>query len=308
MLPIDIQTPGQLLSAAIAVESESIKHYADMAARMQYYGKKETVELFERLARESLQRKDQIVEWAELEGIELTELAEKVVWEDPLMPTTYDAEARDPYRSTPYKTLAYAAHNADRAFHLYIHIAAMTEDQQTETYAKTLANDALNRSRLLQSRRRRAYHTEHRGLWQQQLDSALDVKSIADFYATAASVEQRLVELLIAMGHHYEELTHIAHQSGKTAERCKQKLANAESPSATPAPAYDMATIGENLHHDTLIIFTESERAFNFYDTIMAHAYDEEIMLAAQSLSESALLRLEAIRDMQHKRGIQPAA
>jgi rubrerythrin len=174
MLPIDIQTPGQLLSAAIAVESESIKHYADMAARMQYYGKKETVELFERLARESLQRKDQIVEWAELEGIELTELAEKVVWEDPLMPTTYDAEARDPYRSTPYKTLAYAAHNADRAFHLYIHIAAMTEDQQTETYAKTLANDALNRSRLLQSRRRRAYHTEHRGLWQQQLDLKKD--------------------------------------------------------------------------------------------------------------------------------------
>lgn len=308
MLPIDIQAPGQLLSAAIAVESAAIKHYNDMAARMQHYGKAETAELFERLARESLERKAQIMEWAELEGIALVELDEELVWEDPLMPKTYDAEARDPYRSTPYKALAYAAHNTDRAFHLYTHIAALTEDPQTERYADTLANDALNRSRLLQSRRRRAYHTEHRGPWQKQLDAALNLKTVSQMYAIAASIEQRLVELLTAMGQHYDELLQIAEQSRNTVERCQEQLAGGEESPAAPAPPYSMETLGEDLHHDALLIFTECERAFNFYDTIMSHAYDEDIMLAAQALSEAALQRLEAIRDIQHKRGIQPAA
>lgn len=49
------------------------------------------------------------------------------------------------------------------------------------------------------------------------------------------------------------------------------------------------------------MIFTESERSFNFYDTVMGHAYDEAIMLEAQRLSESALARMEAIREMQRK-------
>jgi len=308
MLPIDVQVPGQLFSAAIAIESAATKHYTDMAARMQYYGKTETVELFERLARESLQRKDQITEWAELEDIALLELDEEVIWEDPLMPKTYDAEARDPYRSTPYKALAYAAHNTDRAFHMYTHIAAMTEDPQTERYADVLANDALNRSRLLQSRRRRAYHAEHRGPWQKQLDAALSLKTVTEMYAIAASIEHRLVELLTAMGQHYEELLQVAEQSQKTVELCQAKLAGADESPAAPAPPYSMDNLGEHLHHDALLIFTECERAFNFYDTVMSHAYDEDIMLAAQALSEAALQRLEAISDMQHKRGVMPAA
>jgi hypothetical protein len=69
-----------------------------------------------------------------------------------------------------------------------------------------------------------------------------------------------------------------------------------------------MDIIGEKLQEDALLLFTESERAFNFYDTVMSHAYDEDIMLVAQKLSESALARLEAIREMQRQHGIQPAA
>jgi hypothetical protein len=57
-----------------------------------------------------------------------------------------------------------------------------------------------------------------------------------------------------------------------------------------------------------LMLFAKCERAFNFYDTVTAHAYDETIMLEAQHLSESSLSRLEAIRQLQEKHGIEPVA
>jgi len=307
MLPTDINAPGQLLSTAIAIEREAIKHYGDMAVRMRRYGNNESVSLFERLSEESREREQTIAEWAELENIELAEIKEALVWEDPLMPKTYDAEARDPYRSTPYKALAYAAHNTDRAFNLYTHIAAIAEDPQTERYAQILAGDALNRSRLLQSRRRRAYHTEQRGPWQKQLDAALSLKTVGKLYAVAAGIEQRLTGLLVVMETHYDDLPPITEQSRQSAQQCLQKLDPGRSPIAVPEPPYNMDIIGEKLHEDALLLFTESERAFNFYDTVMSHAYDEDIMLVAQKLSESALARLEAIREMQRQHGIQPA-
>jgi rubrerythrin len=308
MLPTDIKSPGELLSTALAIERVAIGHYTDMAARMGNYGNHESVELFERLVCEGLEHENQLAEWAELEGIELTELSEAIAWEDPLMPTTYDAEARDPYRSTPYKALAYAAHNTDRAFHLYTHIQAITADPQTERYAEILANDALNRSRLLQSRRRRAYHNERRGPWQQQLDVALDLKTVTQLYAVSVSIQARLTELLTAMGEHYEDVLPIAEQSRRSMEYCKQQLTDTTKPIANPPTPYDLDKTGQNLHEDILLVFTESERAFNFYDAVLTHAYDEEIMLAAQDLSAAAIQRMEEIREVQRNHGIQPAA
>ena len=307
MLPIDIQSPGQLLGIAIALAREAVRHYGDMAARMRHYGNTESVELFERLENESRERENQFVELAQLEDIELVDMNEPITWEDPLMPTTYDAQARDPYRSTPYKALAYAAHNTDRAFHLYTHISATTTDAQTEHYAKILAGDALNRSRLLQSRRRRAYHTEQRGPWQKQLDAALSLKTATELYAVSAGIEQRLTDLLTTMAEHYEDLLPIANHSHKIVEQCQLHLSDDTPSTVTPPPPYNMDHIGSDLHQDILLIFTESERAFSFYDAVMSHAFEEDIMLIAQELSESALLRLEAIREVQQKHGIQPA-
>jgi rubrerythrin len=308
VLPADIQSPGQLLATALAVEREAVKHYGDMAARMRHYGNHEAVELFERLVSEGRERESQIAEWAKLERIEPIEHPEPVTWEDPLMPTTYDAEARDPYRSTPYKALAYAAHNADRAFRLYAHISATAKDPQTEQYAKILAGDALNRARLLKSRRRRAYHAEHRDLKQRQLDDALSLKTLTELHEVSASIESRLADLLTAMAKHYEDLASVAEQSRETLARCRQHLVTAGAPVVETDDQCATENIGKDLQQDVLMIFAESERAFNFYDTVMAHAYDEAIMLEAQHLSESSLARLEAIRRLQRKRGLAPTA
>jgi rubrerythrin len=308
MQPTDIQSPGQLLTTALTVEQTATRHYADIATRMRHYGNHETVELFERLAREGRERESRIAEWMELESIEPVEHTDPSTWEDEQVPTTYDAEARDPYRSTPYKALAYAAHNTDRAFNLFTYISANAEDPQTERYARILARDTLNRARLLKSRRRRAYHAEHRGIRQRQLDTALRLKTLSELHTISASIESRLADLLTIMANHYADLTRVAQQSGATMERCRQNLIAAGAP-VTPSKArVKTENIGADLHQDMLMLFAECERAFNFYDTVMAHAYDETIMLEAQHLSESSLARLEAIRRLQQNHGIEPAA
>ena len=307
MLPTDIQSPGQLLGAALAVEREAIKHYTDMAERMRHYGNLDTVDLFHKLAGEGCEREKQIRDWTKLEGIELAEFTEPVTWEDPLMPNTYDAEARDPYRSTPYKALAYAAHNAERIFHLYTHIAGTTSDSQTESYATILAQDALAQSRLLQSRRRRAFHSEHRGERQRQLDTALGVTSLTELHALAAGIEESLTDLLTTMAKQYSQLAPVAAQSQETTARCHAHLIGAGVPAIEPDDPCDTRQLGNDLHRDMLVIFTVSERAFNFYDTVLAHAYDEDIMLEAQRLAKAALARLEAIRAVQETNEIEPA-
>ncbi len=308
MQPTDIKSPGQLLAAALAAERDANRHYADLAARMRHFGNQESTALFERLADEGREREQKILEWAELERVQMPEFTEPVAWEDPLMPTTYDAEARDPYRSTPYKALAYAAHNTDRAFHLYTHISATAGDPHTESYAKILAGDALNRSRLLQSRRRRAYHLEHRGERQRQLDTALRLKTLTELHAVAAGIEARLADLLGAMAEYYADLAPVAEQSRETAARCQAHLDKAGVAAVEPDDPCDTSNIAKDLHQDMLLIFTVSERAFNFYDTVMGHAYDEAIMLEAQYLSEAALTRMEAIREVQRRDGIEAPA
>jgi hypothetical protein len=308
MQPTDIQSPGQLLAAALVVERDAAQHYGDMAARMRKFENHEADALFQRLVDEGLEREKQLHEWVKLEGIDLPEYTEPVAWEDPLTQNTYDAEARDPYRSTPYKALAYAAHNTDRIFHLYTFISAHASDSQTKEYAKILAGDALSRTRLLTSRRRRAYHLEHRGVRQQQLDTALGLKSLTELFVVAASIEARLSGLLTAMAEHYEDLAEVAGQTRETVERCRQCLTAAGEPIVEPEAPYNIENVGGDLQQDILRIFAESERTFNFYDTVMAHAYDEDIMLEAQRLSESALVRLELIRDMQRNHGIESVA
>jgi hypothetical protein len=308
MRPIDIQSSGQLLGVARALESDAVSHYHDMATRMEHYGNEDAWAWFEQLERESRERVSKIQEWAELEGIELIAPGDAVIWEDPAGSTTYDAESRDPYRSSAYKALAYAGHNMDRSFNLYTNVAATTTDEQTERCADILANDALNRSRLLQTRRRRAYQNEQRGPWQQQLDAALQLRTSIELYAVAAAIERRLADLLATLAEHHEDLLHIAEHSEAAVEKCQQELSNGTVAEVAPPPPYNMENVGKDLHQDVLLIFTESERAFNFYDTVMVHARDEAIMLAAQQLSEAALTRLQAIHKVQHKHGISSDA
>ena len=79
---------------------------------------------------DEVQKHERLIEaWARAEGIALRADIGPVVWEDPQVATDYDSEATDPARSTPYRALAFAAHNEERAFRYYTHVAANAVDE-----------------------------------------------------------------------------------------------------------------------------------------------------------------------------------
>ena len=77
-------------------------------------------------------------------------------WE---VPETFGEEEAASHLLTPYRALALAVRNEDRAFALYSYIAADAPDEATRKLAEELAKDELEHAHLLR-RERTAYRTE----------------------------------------------------------------------------------------------------------------------------------------------------
>jgi ferritin len=138
MLNIDVQTAGDLMSIALYAEHEAVRRYIRLAEAMHSYGNQEAASLFERMVEEERQHEYLIEEWADLEGIQLRTDIGPIRWEDPGVPTDYDGEAIDPAHSTPYRALAFAVHNEERAFRFYVHVAATADDETVREYAASM--------------------------------------------------------------------------------------------------------------------------------------------------------------------------
>ena len=138
MLNIEVRTTSDLMSIALHAEHEAIRRYARLAEAMHRHGNQEAASMFERMVEEEQAHEDMIKEWAQLEGVELRTDIGPVTWEDPQVPNDYDSEAVDPEYSTPYRALAFAVHNEERAFHFYVYVAATTDDETVREHAETL--------------------------------------------------------------------------------------------------------------------------------------------------------------------------
>ena len=128
MLGTDIQSTAELVSIALAAEREAVQRYSELASQMRQYGNDEAGALFERMADEERAHEKQLAEWATLSELAIMTDVGPVRWEDPGVATIYDAEAKDPDRCTPYKALAFAVHNEERAFRFYSYVAANSKD------------------------------------------------------------------------------------------------------------------------------------------------------------------------------------
>ena len=203
MLSANVRSAAELMSIALCAEHEAVRRYTRLAADMHSYGNEEAASLFERMVDEEQEHERLIEAWARAEGIALRADIGPVVWEDPQVATDYDSEATDPARSTPYRALAFAAHNEERAFRYYTHVAANAVDESVREYAEILAREELGHAALLRSMRRRAWHTEREnGREEPHIDPAA-IHSLADLLAVAASMEQCLADTVSALSDDY---------------------------------------------------------------------------------------------------------
>lgn len=305
MLSTDVQSIGDLLSIALAAERMAVKRYTRLAEAMHEYGNQQAATLFERMIGEEQQHEDVILDWAKLEGVALRTDIGRIAWQDPQVRTDYDSEAIDPAHSTPYRALAFAVHNEERAFRFYAHVAASAEDDALRQFAENLAREELGHAALMRSMRRIAWRAEQQQVSEEpNVDPAI-IHSLADLLAVANSAEHCLGSYLSALAEHHPELEPANTLTQQMMASTEAELSNSGRPGGEAAGA--VAAIAEHKDRNSALcndpsallkrLYQDSDRCFAFYDAVTTNAEDEEVMLAALKLSESALQRIGLLRD-----------
>jgi len=305
MLTADVQTTSDLMSIALYAEHEAIRRYTRLAKSMQNQGNRETAALFRRMIEEEQEHERLIREWAELEGIQLRTDIGPVKWEDPQVATDYDSDAVDPAHSTPYRALAFAVHNEERAFHFYTHVAATAADENVREYAETLAREELGHAALLRAMRRRAWRAEKDTAHEEPDINPAIIHTLADLLAVADSAEHCLAENLDILVDSYPGLKKAGAAARSMRAAIGAQLNSVGKPGEEATRAIESIehykrTLGEKTDTPEALLQrlrADTDRCFAFYDTVVTQAKDESVMLVAQKLSESVLERMDLLRD-----------
>jgi rubrerythrin len=317
MLSTNVKTTGDLMSIALQAEREAIRRYSQLSTRMREAGNESAAALFDRMVIEEQVHERLLLEWMARESIDENPDIGPVNWSDPQVATTYDDEARNPHRSTPYKALAFAVHNEEIAFRYYTHVAAESDNEVVRKYAEILAREELGHAALLKAERRRAYHAERDT---GSAEPVLDPRAIhneADLLAAAIHIDRSLTDtmgmitadspqLLALVQETRQQINDNENALGSLAHNSKQLPGEDISINLEQLESYNaqMEKKSSSLDSNLQRLSFYCDRSFAFYDAIVENAADESIMLAAQKLTSAALDRIgvlqQALGDMHH--------
>ncbi len=317
MLSTNVKTTGDLMSIALQAEREAIRRYSQLSTRMREAGNEPAAALFDRMVIEEQEHERLLLEWMARESIDENPDIGPISWSDPQVATTYDDEARNPHRSTPYKALAFAVHNEEIAFRFYTHVAAESDNEVVCKYAEILAREELGHAALLRAERRRAYHAERDT---GSVEPVLDPRAIhneADLLAAAIHIDRSLADTMGMITADSPQLLSLARETkqqisdnenalGSLAHNSKQLPGEDVSINLEQLKSYNtqMENKSNSLDSNLQRLSFYCDRSFAFYDAIVESAADESIMLAAQKLTSAALDRIgvlqQALGDMHH--------
>ena len=128
---------------------------------MRRQNKGDLAEVFAQLAAAEREHVDSVTRWSQSRRGKAPDPA-LVRWE---APETFDAETATEIGTsrltTPYRALAMAVRNEERAFAFWSYVAAYSEDSEIKQAAEAMAHEELGHVSTLRKERRRAYHKEH---------------------------------------------------------------------------------------------------------------------------------------------------
>jgi len=308
MLSTNVKSIGDLMSIALQAEREAIRRYTYLATIMREGENESAAALFDRMVIEEQEHEHLLIEWMSQEGIKENANIGPISWKDPKVSTTYNDDACDSHYSSPYRALAFAVHNEEIAFSFYTHVAANSENETVRKYAEILAREELGHAALLRAERRLAYHKERdASLNEPRLDPNV-IHSETDLLVAAIHIDRYLVDQMNSIIASNPALDHLAkeiQQQIKHNEEALSKKLKANMP-----PSEDTNNNIEQLRkHNAFMekkfnkpdmqlqrLWSCSDRSFAFYDAIVDKTTDENILLAAQSLSSTALNRIGVLK------------
>ncbi|TGN90253.1 rubrerythrin family protein [Bradyrhizobium yuanmingense] len=151
----------ELFALAHAMEQEAAKKYDSLAEEMRVQGKDELADVFTRLAAAEREHVDSVRQWSQSRRGKVPDPA-MVRWEAPAaLPPEVAAEVKTSRLMTPYRALAMAVRNEERAFAFWSYLAAYSHDPEVKKASEAMAREELGHVATLRRERRRAYHHEH---------------------------------------------------------------------------------------------------------------------------------------------------
>ncbi|MDX3968324.1 MAG: ferritin family protein [Bradyrhizobium sp.] len=156
-----LQSLDELFALANAMEQEAATKYGELAEEMRRQDRADLLTVFSDLAAAEREHVDSVQRWSQSRRGKLPDPA-LVRWE---APETFDsdatAEIKDSNLMTPYRALAMAVRNEERAFAFWSYLAAYSKDPEIKKASEAMAKEELGHVATLRKERRRAYHREH---------------------------------------------------------------------------------------------------------------------------------------------------
>jgi rubrerythrin len=285
-----VQAPDMrhLVGIAAAIESEAIRRYATLAQEMERRGEHATANTFREMGEMEQRHRAAVDRWASALN-EPVPPEQNFVW---LLPAEIGAswdEVRHSSLLTPYRALAIAVTNEERAFAFYAYVAASARDARVAREAETMAREELAHAAELRVRRRQAYRREHPSA-PPPVDLAIE--TVAAFRSLERSLERNAAALHreIAMA-----LTQVGDPASAAlvdamARREAESSAADEQPSSSPRPFPEgVGGSPPALLHAAL---KPLERAGEIYEDLIAHAGSEELLRVEQVALKNLVERI----------------
>jgi len=284
----EVRTVEDLFTIATAMEHEAACRYGELAERLERQGDGSLTALFRRLEKEESGHEDGLGAWADRQGITPSPSLD-FRWDMPEIASEEDfAEAGGDFLATPWRVLAMAVRNEERAFAFYTNVAAKTSDAEVRRYAEAMAGEELNHVALLRLERRRAHRQEQElgGASAPPVEIPLEAEDLTR-YLRESSRETMA---------RWRSLARIAETAGdRTTAALFRLLVREETGDKEDGPA---ARLPERTIRDWL--HDEARHSEAMYDALMAaveKTRDEHVVARSQAAAQTELLRLALLRD-----------
>ena len=159
-----LRSLDELFALAYAMEQEAANQYAGLADDMTSQGRHDLAAVFTELAAAERDHVSGVTRWSQARLGKDPDPA-LVRWD---APETFDAQTATEMKAsrlmTPYRALAMAVRNEERAFAFWSYLAAYSHDPEIKKAAEAMAQEELGHVATLRKERRRAYHREHDGM------------------------------------------------------------------------------------------------------------------------------------------------
>jgi rubrerythrin len=272
-----LESLDELFALANAMEMEAANRYAGLAEDMRRQNKGALADVFAQLAAAEREHVDSVARWSQSRRGKAPDPA-LVRWE---APETFDAEtAREIGTSrltTPYRALAMAVRNEERAFAFWSYLAAYSADSEIQHAAEAMAREELGHVSTLRKKRRRAYHKEHEETEQEGPDTeAMQI----DARALELRLASQLAELERGLG-------------GAAATRTRELLEETKKMSTKAEGIGKFPASLERRDAETI-----SEALADAYLESVESSDDQTQVALRQGLAERAISRLAWVRSL----------